>query len=111
MSLFVIVVFQAGQTKVSRGKKFRDTGNRMVMAIVDQVEVDALLLVCTRTGDEFISQSSAHHHHSNVQGFLECLYIYTSFKLGGRSKGTPASRLRATARFLCSFLVLVLTCL
>ena len=70
VSLFVIVMFQAGRTKVSRRKKSRDTGNRMVMAIVDQVEVDPRLLVCTRTGDEFISKSSAHHHHSNDQGFL-----------------------------------------
>ena len=71
----VIVVFQAGRTKVSRGKKSSHTGNRMVMAIVDQVEVDAWSLVGIRTRDEFISQSSAHHHHSNVQGFLKHLYV------------------------------------
>ena len=75
VSLFVIVVFQAGQTKVSRGKKSRYTGNRMVMAIVHQVQVDAWSLVGTRTGDEFITQSSANHHHSNVKGFLKRLYV------------------------------------
>ena len=75
VSLFVIVVFQAGRTKVSRGKKSCHTGNRMVMAIVHQVQVDAWSLVGTRTGDEFITQSSAHHHHSNVKGFLEGLYV------------------------------------
>ena len=75
MSLFVIVVFQAERTKVSRRKKSCDTGNRMVMAIVDQVEVDARSLVGNRTLDKFISQSSTHHHHLNVQGFLERLYI------------------------------------
>ena len=71
----VIVVFQAGRTKVSRGKKSRYTGNRMIMAIIDQVEVDARSLVGICTRDEFISQSSAHHHHSNVQSFLERLYV------------------------------------
>ena len=74
MSLFVIVVFQAERTKVSHRKKSRDTGNGMVMAIVDQVEVDARSLVGTRTRDKFISQSSADHHHSNVQGFL-CSFL------------------------------------
>ena len=71
----IIVVFQAGRTKVSRRKKSRHAGNRLVMPIVDQVQVDARSLVCPRTGDKFISQSSAHHHHSNVQGFLEHLYV------------------------------------
>ena len=71
----IIVVFKAGRTKVSHRKKSSDTGNHMVMAIVDQVEVDAGLLVCSGTGDEFISQMSGHHHHSNVQGFLQRLYV------------------------------------
>ena len=73
VSLFVVLVFETGRTKEFHGKKSRHTGNRMVMAIVDQVQVDALCLIGTRTGDEFITQSSTHHHHSNVQGFLECL--------------------------------------
>ena len=76
VSLFVVIMFEAGRTKeFRRRKKSRDTGNRMVMAIVDQVEVDARSLVGTRTHDEFITQSSAHHHYSNVQGFLERLYV------------------------------------
>ena len=75
VSLSVVVVFQAERTKVYRREKSRHTGNHMVMAIVDQVQVDARSLVGTRTGDEFITQSSAHHHHSNVQGFLERLYV------------------------------------
>ena len=75
VSLSVVVVFQAERTKVYREEKFRHTGNRMVMAIVDQVQVDARSLVGTQTGDEFIVKSSTHHHHSNVQGFLECLYV------------------------------------
>ena len=53
VSLFVVVMFEAGRTKEFRRKKSRDTGNRMVMAIVDQVEVDAQSLVGTRTCDEF----------------------------------------------------------
>lgn len=63
VSLSVIVVFQAGRTKVYRREKSRDTGNRMVMAIIDQVQVDARSLVGTRTRNEFITQSSTHHHH------------------------------------------------
>ena len=44
----IIVVFHARRTKVSRRKKSRDTGNLMVVAIVDQVKVDARSLVCTQ---------------------------------------------------------------
>ena len=75
VSLFVVVMFEAGRTKEFRRKKSCDTGNSMIMAIVHQVEVDARSLVGTRTHDEFITQSSAHHHYSNVQGFLERLYV------------------------------------
>ena len=85
VSLSVIVVFQAERTKVYRREKSRQTGNRMVMAIIHQVQVDAWSLVGTWTGDEFISQSSAHHHHSNVQGSSNAS---TLFKLAGQSKGT-----------------------
>ena len=55
VSLFVVIVFEAGRTKEFRRKKSRHTGNRMEMEIVDQVEVDARSLVGTRARDEFIS--------------------------------------------------------
>ena len=58
VTLSVIVVFQAERTKVYRREKSRHTGNHMVMAIVHQVQVDAWSLVGTRTGDEFITQST-----------------------------------------------------
>ena len=47
----------------------------MKMTVVYEVEVDTGALVGTWTGDKLISQSSAHYHHSDVQGFFKCLHI------------------------------------
>ena len=67
----------------------------MKMTIVDQVNVDTGSLVGARTSNKFVAQSSTHHHHLGVQDLFKRLYIV---KLAGRSKGTPANRLIATAR-------------
>ena len=47
----------------------------MVTAIIDQVKVDAQSLIRTWTGDEFISQTSAHDHDSDARGRFKRLYV------------------------------------
>ena len=55
VSLFMVIVFKTPFTEMIRRKEALYSGNRTVIAIIDQVEEDERFLIGTRTRDKFIT--------------------------------------------------------